>query len=261
MHEPVPLPEAVRERHDGWTVSLAWSLVPECATWRLERGGEVRFAKVVLAGHIPSVPDERARLAWAAPRLPVPGLVDAGGDGRIDWMVTAGLPGVDAARAAATVAPEVLVSALAEGLRAFHAVPAADCPFRFDLDTALPLVRARVDAGLVDPRRHLHPEFAHLSPAAMMDRLEARRPATEDLVLCHGDYCLPNVLLRDGRVSGYLDLGEMGVADRWWDLAAATWSVTWNLGPGWEGAFLHAYGVPEDTDRLVYYRMLYDLAS
>jgi kanamycin kinase len=53
----------------------------------------------------------------------------------------------------------------------------------------------------------------------------------------------------------------MGVADRWWDLAAATWSVTWNLGPGWEATFLRAYGVTEDGDRLAYYRMLYDLAS
>lgn len=261
MHEPLPLPEAVRERHAGWSASPAWSLVPECATWRLERGREVRYAKVAIAGRVPSLADERARLAWAASRLPAPELLDAGGDGRVDWMVTAGLPGVDAARTAATVAPEVLVPALAEGLRAFHAVPAAGCPFRFDLETALPLVRARVDAGLIDPQRHLHPEFAHLSPHAMMDALEARRPATEDPVLCHGDYCLPNVLLRDGRVSGYLDLGEMGVADRWWDLAAATWSVTWNLGPGWEGAFLRAYGVPEDADRLAYYRMLYDLAS
>jgi kanamycin kinase len=60
--------------------------------------------------------------------------------------------------------------------------------------------------------------------------LERLRPATEDPVVRHGDYCLPNVLLDDhGRASGYVDLGDLGVADRWWDLAVGSWSLTWNF--------------------------------
>jgi len=34
------------------------------------------------------------------------------------------------------------------------------------------------------------------------------------------------VLLGAGRVVGYLDLGEVGIADRSRDLAVATWSMT-----------------------------------
>ena len=45
-----------------------------------------------------------------------------------------------------------------------------------------------------------------------------------------------------GVVTGYVDLGELAVADRWWDLAVATWSLTWDLGPGWEAEFLACYG-------------------
>jgi kanamycin kinase len=80
-----------------------------------------------------------------------------------------------------------------------------------------------------------------------------------DLVVCHGDYCLPNVLVADGRASGFVDLGELGVADRWWDLAVGSWSITWNLGPGWEESFLHAYGVSRDEGRIAFFRLLYDL--
>lgn len=32
----------------------------------------------------------------------------------------------------------------------------------------------------------------------------------------------------------------LGVADRWADLAVATWSTTWNYGPGWEEPVLDA---------------------
>jgi kanamycin kinase len=72
---------------------------------------------------------------------------------------------------------------------------------------------------------------------------------------------LPNVLIDDGAVTGYLDLGELGVADRWWDLAVATWSCDWYVGPGWQDLFLDTYGIERDDDKIEFYRLLYDLAS
>lgn len=78
-------------------------------------------------------------------------------------------------------------------------------------------------------------------------------------MVCHGDYCLPNVLLDGGRVVGYLDLGEVGVSDRWRDLAVGTWSVTWNVGPGYEDLFLAAYGTDWAPARRDLYRLLYYL--
>jgi kanamycin kinase len=60
---------------------------------------------------------------------------------------------------------------------------------------------------------------------------------------------------------GFVDLGELAVADRWWDLAIGTWSTTWNYGPGLEPRFLAAYGAEPDPDRQAFYRLLYDLAS
>ena len=53
----------------------------------------------------------------------------------------------------------------------------------------------------------------------------------------------PNTILSDaGQRSGHVDLGAMGTADRWADLAVATWSAGWNYGPGWEGQLLAADG-------------------
>ena len=106
-----------------------------------------------------------------------------------------------------------------------------------------------------------HPEHQHFTSQEALKELEAKMPVSEDVVLCHGDYCLPNVLIKAGRVSGYVDLGELGLADRWWDLAVATWSLTWNLGPGWEDLFLERYGIDADPERIGYFRLLYDLTS
>jgi kanamycin kinase len=66
--------------------------------------------------------------------------------------------------------------------------------------------------------------------------------------LVHGDACLPNIMVGDNGLSGYIDLGDMGVGDVEIDLSAAVWSLQYNLGPGFGLAFLRAYGRPGATD-------------
>ena len=68
-------------------------------------------------------------------------------------------------------------------------------------------------------------------------------------VLIHGDYCLPNVLVEQGRLTALVDLGRSGIGDPRDDFAAALWSLHYNYGPGYARDFLNAYGVPSMTDR------------
>jgi kanamycin kinase len=68
-------------------------------------------------------------------------------------------------------------------------------------------------------------------------------------VLIHGDYCLPNVLVEQGRLTALVDLGRSGIGDPRDDFAAALWSLHYNYGPGYARDFLDAYGVPSMTDR------------
>ena len=47
--------------------------------------------------------------------------------------------------------------------------------------------------------------------------------------LIHGDYCLPNILVKNGHVSGFVDLGDAGIGDPWCDYAWCIWSLEYNL--------------------------------
>ena len=66
--------------------------------------------------------------------------------------------------------------------------------------------------------------------------------------LIHGDFCLPNVLFVDGKLSALIDVGRAGLGDTRDDLAAGVWTLNYNYGPGLAREFLDAYGAPPMTD-------------
>ena len=68
------------------------------------------------------------------------------------------------------------------------------------------------------------------------------REGEQDGVIIHGDACLPNFVVNNGRLSGVIDVGLCRVGSPTVDLEAAVWSLRHNLGDGWGGRFLDAYG-------------------
>jgi aminoglycoside phosphotransferase len=73
----------------------------------------------------------------------------------------------------------------------------------------------------------------------------------EGKVLVHGDACLPNFMVNDGKLSGYIDLEDMRIDKREVDLAAGVWSLQYNFGPGLGIPFLSKYGVESPTEEMV----------
>jgi aminoglycoside phosphotransferase len=70
-------------------------------------------------------------------------------------------------------------------------------------------------------------------------------------VLVHGDYCLPNVLVEDGKLSGLVDVGLAGLGNPEIDLAAGVWTLQYNYGRGFARTFLDAYAWPPMSDAAI----------
>lgn len=241
---------------------------PMRPVWRNEAGGltfEIttpegrRFVKWTPHGSGIDLAAETARLRWASAFTPVPQPLDSGEDDTGTWIMTAELPGESAVSARWLADPKTAVVAIGVGLRALHdRLPVPACPFTWAVDERV--ARALRSDRRSDPARW-HPDHATLSPKEVLTRL-ADPPPIDRLVVCHGDACAPNTLIgEDGTWSGHVDLGALGVADRWADLAVATWSLDWNYGPGWQPVLLDAYGVEPDPERIAYYRLLWDLSD
>ena len=223
-------------------------------------GAGQRFVKWTPAESGIDLAAERDRMAWAAAYTPVARPLDLGADEAGSWLVTTALPGENAVSPRWLADPRTAVTAIGAGLRALHdRLPVADCPFSWAAAERVADAQRRAALGWLDDPARWHEEHRPLG----LDRalaLVADIPPADRLVVCHGDACAPNTLLDDeGHWSAHVDLGELGVADRWADLAVATWSTAWNYGPGWEDVLLAAYGVGRDLVRTRYYRLLWDL--
>jgi kanamycin kinase len=249
----------VREAAAGRPLRAVWENELGGLTFEVGADPDRCFVKWAPAASGIDLAEEAARLRWAVSFTPVPRLLGQGADDEGSWIVTAALPGTSAVADRWKAEPATAVAAIGEGLRAMHeAAPATACPFSWAAEDRLADARQRARAGRIDPARW-DPVHQPLGIDRALDLL-ADIPPADRLVVCHGDSCAPNTLLTDdGRWSGHVDLGELGVADRWADLAIATWSTEWNYGPGWDKLLLRAYGAPPDPDRTRYYRLLWDL--
>lgn len=199
---------------------------PVAATWVNELGG-VTFSVADGSEYVKVLPPQWAhlviaevcRLEWAAAYLRVPRVLGAG-DG---WLHTAGLTGSSAVDPRSLGDPRTAARAIGAGLRLMHdSLPVGDCPFE--------------------------------APAWVTEASEVDR-----LVVCHGHACAPNTLIDDdGRCCGHVDLGDLGVADRWADLAVAEWSLRYNYGGDLRVEFFDAYGIAPDYDRMDHYLRLWE---
>lgn len=225
-----PVPDPVLEHAAGRPVELAW---------RNEAGGmtfqvAAEYVKWNPRSSGIDLERERARLEWIAERHPAPRVVTWGEDDSAQWFVTASLPGRSAVSPDWQVRGREAMRAIATGLRALHAIPIDDVPAAWASDSWI----TREPEGL------------------------GTRPPVERPVLVHGDACAPNTLIGDdGRWAGNVDFGDLGVGDRWADLAVASMSLDWNFGEGLQDEFFAAYGTNPDIDRIRYYRELWRLES
>lgn len=209
-------------------------------TFRADDGdGSARYIKY--APHDPEVSlfAEAERMSWARQFTTVPTVIEVGSDHTHEWLVTAALDGKSAVDPYWIEHPEIAVRAVGRALRQLHdALPVDDCPWPWDVPSRIANAASR---GIIVPE-HLH-----------------QAPSDDLLVVCHGDACVPNTLLTaTGDPLAHVDLGALGFADRWADIAVASMSTEWNYGPGYEDMLIEAYGVEPDRERLAYYRDLWN---
>ena len=216
--------------------------------------------------------NEPAIVAWLNGCLPVPEIPAYEVENGTAYTLMSKVRGRMLCDAELMRDPQRVMDLAAEGLKRLWSVDIYDCPCRVSrLEERLKAARYRVENGLVDTE-DAEPETygsnGFRDPMELVQWLEANRPA-EDLVLTHGDYCLPNIFEENGSISGLIDLGKMGPADRWQDVAICLRSLKANFSGGFGGPvvfpefepsmLLERLGIPMNVEKMRYYILLDEL--
>ena len=166
----------------------------------------------------------------------------------MEVLVTGPVPGISAVDERAKRTVEQTVRAIGKGFRVWHdALPAGKYPFSWDIDDRLALAE-EMNAEVART-----PEFQEVTRAREL-------VGAPDLVVGHGDACAPNTLVSiDDEFVRHVDLGDVGIADRWSALSVTMLSLGWNYGPGWEDPFLETCGIDRDEQKIRLYQALWEL--
>lgn len=243
-----PVQNVVRPSHIGnadvWFLESAFVLKLGNTPDRLaEQEAEFRIV-AALADQVPLVPQALAQVT----------------EGDTGYFLYSRLEGVDLVEAAQGASEEEqhrLAAEFGRALRLLHGwAPALPRPADW-LSEAL----TRAEANLSDEPIGAEGPFQGADPRALLTKLQRWRPTVSNETLFgHGDYCLPNVMLKDGRLSGIIDLSRGAYMDRRIDLAAGIWTIRYNFGEGdYAQSFLDGYGYIEPPETLHWFEALWHM--
>lgn len=209
-------------------------------------------------------------MKWLEGKIPGPKVICYEKDSAHQYLLMSKVPGKMSCDEYFLEHPQELLALLAKALKMLWSVDISDCPRNRDIDAELQEAKYRIENNLVD-LDNVEPttfgEGGFKNPQALLEWLEENRPDYEP-VLSHGDFCLPNIFIEDGKISGFIDLGDTGIGDKWRDIALCYRSLQHNFDGSFGGKvypdfnpdmLFDALGIEPNREKLRYYILLDEL--
>lgn len=235
------LPDELAGLAEGYTLSPFPYYETAAKIYRLSSGDSVLYLKIIEGQQTLSLERESSILKWIDGRVPTPNLLYYGVQDGNEYQLTTEVTGTPTYLVEPTER-EHAVKALGKALKMIHSLDSSECPIDNRVDNRLKQLQ---ENGV---------DISHL-----------KDQPKESLLFTHGDYCLPNIIIKDRELCGVIDWEYAGLADPYADFASCVWSMGYNFGleetaERWEPYFFMVYGLEDvDVGKLAYYRNLMDL--
>lgn len=250
------VPQGLAKFTNGYTWEQITIGQSDAMTFLLKGSINNQYLKIQPNNSIENLYQEKEKLEWLQGKLSVPEVLYHDTDEVNEYLLITEIKGINASDKSNKANLSLLIEQLALGLKTIHSLSIESCPFNQNLDIKIEEARIRVENGHVDEEDFDEVRKGFKS-RELFDELISKKPINEDLVFTHGDYCLPNIIIDGGKVSGFIDWGRAGVSDRYQDLALVIRSIYYNFGKEYIPFFLKEYGVKEfDESKIFYYQLM-----
>lgn len=157
--------------------------------------------------------------------------------------------------------PESLIDILVGGIKSFWRLPVEECPIDNRIENKLKIAKRNIEQGLCNTSDwdqeiilNRFQTVEELYDYLLVNQME------EELTLSHGDYCLPNILIKDNSIAGFIDLSRAGVADIYQDISLFIRSFSYNIkSKEYKKLIFEKLGIKVNEKKLDYYLLLDEL--
>ncbi len=209
-------------------------------------------------------------MRWMQGKLPVPEIIAFEQKNGFNYLLMSRVPGRMLCSEDILSEGSLLMELSVRACEIMWSVDINGCPVSASLEHKLKLAAERVESGccsMEDAEPETYGPGGFSSPEHLLHWLEDNRPE-ERPVFTHGDMCLPNIFTDGKNITGFIDTGRSGTADRHADLALLLRSIKHNLDGTYSGikypsvSFDHLFerlDFTPDPDQLRYYLLLDEL--
>ena len=152
--------------------------------------------------------------------------------------------------------PREIVILYAAALKLLHSVAPDKLALRQDLKNRIAKAKYNVENHLIDILSMQY-ENQSVEPSKLFAKLISLTPEMAYPVFTHGDYCFDNIIFNGKILSGFIDMGNGGVGDKYQDIALASRNITDFFGNEYLPLFYEHYGLEDiNKEKIDFYILL-----
>ena len=202
---------------------------------------------------------EFEKLKWLQGKLNVPKIILYDISDSTEYLITESVQGEMVCSDYYINHPDIGIKVIANAFNNIYSVDIDCCPFDVAIDYKLSIIENNVKNKLIkeeDVKKETLEKYGTLDN--VLKYLKENK-FYDDLCFSHGDTSLPNIFAYNNKFSGFIDVGECGLADKWFDLAICEKSIKRNYGEEFIPKFYNELKIIPDRNKIDYYLLMMEL--
>ena len=224
--------------------------------FKLMNGDKTYFLKIAKEGLLTR---EYNALNWLLGKLNVPKIILYDKSNGLEYLLTNSLEGEMICSDYYVEQPEIAIELLVEAFEQINKVDIVNCPFNVDINYKLELITNNVNKGLITGEYISDDILTKYNGVKGILKYLEKNKFTDDKCFSHGDTSLPNIFVDQNKLIGFIDVGECGIADKWFDLAICEKSIARNFGDKYVDMFYKKLNIIPDRTKIDYYLLMMNL--